>query len=625
MFLTATAEAHFKSFYNKKSKKHTAKYSPYYYGYKHSCFNKKNTVPKTPPKQVVCSEDERVVNGDFESDTVTNSSRWQLLPVLTGWQIEWTKQGCCKKSPLAELQAFENEQLDGSTQYIELDTHYQNGQCTSNTNIQISQQIPAQVGEVLKLEFNYRPRSLVNGKMELTTTFGNNTFVLGNFTSTSWKQYSKSYTVTSKDLKNGKINLLIKDTGLSNTYGMFVDNVSVRATNCISVPKLCSHATSVVSYNPVGNIAANRKNSSKALGQPDGEPVNESNIKFTTLGFGGEIVLKLDSPVKNVVGPDLRIWETTGGNMSYYQYQEESDVYVSKDGINWVYAGHVMNDNDNEEFGLVDIGPLEEALYVKIIDQSPFFNEAGRDGFDVDAVTCYNQENEYEAQFYYLDNSAQKIYKGAVEGNNVFLKEFMISPFSSAHIAQLTAETLVVVESAGDKRIREITIGNKAVKNSGTVKFLGTTGAVYANQDYVLVNQNGTNRIYTQDLDPNSTTLLAQVTYNNLPLILTDGDLFQSLSGSLFVVTASGGGRLFALENHPTNDEVLVATLIEGNLGAVSGLIELPSGEMLVSISNSTVMKVVNIWSKTVRNVNLKGDLLKQGTQGGDLGSFDSL
>jgi hypothetical protein len=613
------AEAHnYKALWQKKIEYYKKHAHSHHHSHSKSCGH------QSPAPGPVCTDEERVENGDFESDDVTNSNQWQLLSNLTGWKIHWATLGCCRANPLAELQSFPSEQLEGSTQYIELDSHYQStNHCSSKTNIGIYQYIDAKVGETLKLEFNYKPRSLAYGKMELFVMFGDDYFTLGNFTNTAWKKFSKEYKVTSKDVINGKMLLWIKDSGLPNTYGMFVDNVSVKATNCTPAPKLCTSAASVVAYSPLGLINGARKNSSKSLGLPDGEPVNESNIKFASLGFGGSMILKLDNPVKNVFGPDLRIWESTAGNQTYSQYQEAADVYVSANGVNWVYAGRVQNDNNDEAAGMVDIGLLDEALYVKIVDKSQVVS--GRDGFDVDAVTCLNQVNEFQEDFYYVDNATKKIYQGALDGESVFLKEFMPSPFSMAHISQSYFDTLIVVEAAGEKRIKGIDLETKAATDMGKFNFLGNLDQVYANEGFVWANHEGTNKIYIQESDSNTTSLFSTVLHNGKPLLLKGGDLHQTLFGVLYVVTNQNGGSLYSLQPDLLDESVMHATLVVNNLGTVTGLISLSTGEMLVSLLDSSSMKVVDIFSRTVRSVSLKGDLKKQGTKGGDLSRYDTL
>lgn len=596
-----------KSFFKKHSHK--------FHGHIH-----KKSCGNDNPNQLVCSSDERIVNGDFEENAIVNSSDWQLVSNLIGWETSWVIAGTCNSAPLAELQSFASEQLQGSTQYIELDSDC-NTSGPRTTNTEIKQLIDAQVGEVLELEFDYKPRALNMGKMELTVKFGSNTIVLNNFSNTSWKAYSKEFKVKSQDLQGGKLLVSIKDTGLANTYGMFVDNVSVKATNCIVTPKMCTSASQVVSYSPVGTIPSNRKISANALGQPNGEPVQEPNLKFVSLGFGGEIVLKMDAPIKNVVGTDLRIWETTAGNQTYDQYREEADVYGSMDGVSWTYLGRVLNDNSDESLGQIDLGSLEEALYIKIVDKSPVVS--GRDGFDVDAVTCVNQVNDFDPQFYYVDNSTRKVYKGAIEGNNVFTKEVFSSPFARTHIDQ-NLGTLVLVEATGQKRIKEIDLETEEEVDSGFMNFKGSLNQVAISSNTLIVNKAGTNQLYAQELGTNQTELLGRVFLDNKPLILNGGDITDTLASVLYMVTQSNGGGLYTLEDYDDSG-VFQATLMVGNLGRVSGVVELTSGELLISFVDSTTMKVVNPYSGQVRTLNLKGDLKKQGQYGGDLAGFETL
>lgn len=614
---TSPAEAHWKH-----KKHHSSKHKNYFkfHSHKYKGHIHKNHCGHDKPEKLICSQDERIINGDFEDDIVTSSNGWQLFSSITGWNISWVIAGTCNSPALAELQSFPSEQLDGSSQYAELDSD-----CLSSgpksTNMKYEQLIPAQVGEIIKLEFDYKPRMLNNGKMELTVKFGSNTIVLNQFSSTNWKSYSKDFQVKSQDLQNGKVLVSVADTGLANTYGIFVDNISAKATNCIVTPKMCTSAASVVAYSPAGSIPSHRKNSANALGQPNGEPVNESNVKFTSLGFGGSIVLKLDAPVKNVVGPDLRIWEVTGGNQGYYDYQEEADVYASMNGSTWTLLGRVFNDNNEPSLGDVDLGILEEALYIKIVDQSP--QVAGRDGFDVDSVTCVNQANEFEGDFYYVDNTTRKIYKGAVEGNVVFTKEVMDSPFARAHI-DMNDDNLVIVEATGDKRIKEIDLESEEEVDGGKMNFQGSLNEVtITNDDTLIVNKAGSNKLYSKHLESSATNFLGEVYYNGKPLPLQGGDMTHNLADTFYLATQVNGGSLYRLEYSFISGR-FEATLIAKNLGAVSGLTEHTYSQLIVSILNSTNMKMVDVFSGEVRDLKLKGDLKKQGSSG-DLAGYDSL
>jgi len=190
-------------------------------------------VPEQPIVQ--CSIVEKVTNGDFEDDVIVNSSNWQLFPVLTGWNLEWVVPTSCNSSvPLAELQKFPVDLLPGSSQYLELDSDCLSGG-QKTTSLKISQDIEAKEGDVLQLSFSYKPRTLSSGLMSLETKLGTNILNFSNFVSTQWQTHSQSFTVTSADLNNGKVSLSLKDTGLPNSFGMFIDNVSVLGEECITI------------------------------------------------------------------------------------------------------------------------------------------------------------------------------------------------------------------------------------------------------------------------------------------------------------------------------------------------------------------------------------------------------
>lgn len=337
-----------------------------------------------------CISGERIINGDFEEDIINKN--WDLLTELTGWEFKWTKASACdsqdKNNAYVEIQRFASNQLPNSEQYVELDTDCIDKNTKRQTNIKLYQDIDAYVGEKLLFSFNYKARR-VDRKNKMKVRFGKRNFQFKNkdFKDTDWKYFEKVLEVRQSDVKNGKLRVSFKDQGKADTYGIFIDNVSVKSIDCpVHIP--CTNASEVISYSPAGNIAGDRQDPSKSLGEADGEPFN-GTINFVSLGFGGEIVLKLDNPVKNVSGSDLKIWEVTGGNNSYEQYKEEADVYGSIDGQSWTYLGRVKNDNGDASLGEVDLGSMDEALYIKIVDMSPIVSN--RDGFDVDAISCLNQ------------------------------------------------------------------------------------------------------------------------------------------------------------------------------------------------------------------------------------------
>jgi hypothetical protein len=171
---------------------------------------------------------------------------------------------------------------------------------------------------------------------------------------------------------------------------------------------ICSGAIEVVSYDPANNrdgsyINEAFSNPNNAIGPAQNndsfEPVN-----FVSLGFGGSIVLKFAQPILNGPGDDVSIFETSE---SFYEesakkgtgnqktdseeeecdgFQEKADVFASQNGVDYIYLGTVTED------GTVDLGNLNWALYIKILDATCKNNsENPKDnGYDLDGINCLN-------------------------------------------------------------------------------------------------------------------------------------------------------------------------------------------------------------------------------------------
>lgn len=155
----------------------------------------------------------------------------------------------------------------------------------------------------------------------------------------------------------------------------------------------CS-ASEVILYAPAkqkdgSEIPAALRNPEKALGTPENSD-NSSSVNAVTLGFGGTLVLKMSSAIKNGPGNDFKIFETSGGLTSSIctRHPERIRAYVSQDGCNWVYAGTGCQDVE------LDLGELNWASFIKIVDISPinglYQGEPVPNGYDVDGVTCLN-------------------------------------------------------------------------------------------------------------------------------------------------------------------------------------------------------------------------------------------
>jgi hypothetical protein len=149
------------------------------------------------------------------------------------------------------------------------------------------------------------------------------------------------------------------------------------------------YASSVVSFNQLkrndgSTIPVEQSDASRALGMPQD---NESQ-NFVPLGFGGSITLGFDGALANGEGNDIRVVESTFNNASCRRYPERVRAFASQDGCHFVYLGEGCQD---AEF---DLGSLEWAQYIKLVDASPlgvpYQGQTIVDGYDVDGVVCLN-------------------------------------------------------------------------------------------------------------------------------------------------------------------------------------------------------------------------------------------
>ena len=149
------------------------------------------------------------------------------------------------------------------------------------------------------------------------------------------------------------------------------------------------YAEEVISFNQKkqndgSTVSIARSNPAKALGAPE----NNDTQNFVSLGFGGDITLKFGSPIKNGAGDDVRVIESTFGNMNCARYPETIRAYASQDGCHFVWIGDGCQDTD------FDLGSLGWAQYIKLVDISPigatYTGTPVADAYDVDGVMCLN-------------------------------------------------------------------------------------------------------------------------------------------------------------------------------------------------------------------------------------------
>lgn len=191
----------------------------------------------------------------------------------------------------------------------------------------------------------------------------------------------------------------------------------------VIIPGQC-YATEVINYTQGnskggGNIAFNRTDASKAIGQPERVDANV----FVSLGYGGSLTLAFDGAVPNMDGDDIEVVETSFGHPSCSSYPEFADVYVSQNGVDFFFARTICRTD-----GFVDIsdaGNFDYITEVKIVNNNALSTTP--DGFDVDGVVAVHNCDE-------LQPALQETGDDSIEIDGISAKENsseMISKLSS--------------------------------------------------------------------------------------------------------------------------------------------------------------------------------------------------
>ncbi len=130
------------------------------------------------------------------------------------------------------------------------------------------------------------------------------------------------------------------------------------------------------------NVPANRSNPGKMLGEPE----SNDTFNFFSLGFGGEAILRLSSPIVDQPGDDLRVVETSFGRVTSRSYPERAQVSVSQNGIDFVVVGVASVKETLFDLSGTGLNCINFVRFVDISDPARFNNTA--DGFDVDGISC---------------------------------------------------------------------------------------------------------------------------------------------------------------------------------------------------------------------------------------------
>lgn len=123
------------------------------------------------------------------------------------------------------------------------------------------------------------------------------------------------------------------------------------------------------------------------LGPPKGTGTHSGSKDVFSLGEGGEIVVKMGTPILNGNGADFIVFENVfyAADNPAQPYQEPGRVSVSKDGINFI-TFPCQNENWQEFYpGCAGVNPVFANSNFNTIDPTDS-KKAGGDAFDLQAV-----------------------------------------------------------------------------------------------------------------------------------------------------------------------------------------------------------------------------------------------
>ncbi|NEN25081.1 T9SS type A sorting domain-containing protein [Cryomorpha ignava] len=128
-------------------------------------------------------------------------------------------------------------------------------------------------------------------------------------------------------------------------------------------------------------VPADRSDATAALGQPD---ASNAAGGFVSLGVGGSITIGFGGVIYDLPGNDILIWETSfSGDACGGSDDEQADIALSQDGINFVSVGSICRD------GGVDIAGTG-LDYVSAIRITNSASTGSLDGYDLDGVEAIN-------------------------------------------------------------------------------------------------------------------------------------------------------------------------------------------------------------------------------------------
>ena len=179
-------------------------------------------------------------NGGFETPVVTASQGWDVFGHGTtglGWGVDWMPTAIGAPI-LANLELQTNVlgwTAKSGTQYAELDTDWDAAVSGEKASAMIYEDIATIPGKTYNLKFSFSPRPATDGSDNMmdvlwggapaTSTSASG---IGNILNV-WKDYSMDVVATTTLTR-----LAFADTGVANSLGVFLDDVSLSCESCLA-------------------------------------------------------------------------------------------------------------------------------------------------------------------------------------------------------------------------------------------------------------------------------------------------------------------------------------------------------------------------------------------------------
>jgi hypothetical protein len=323
------------------------------------------------------------------------------------------------------------------------------------------------------------------------------------------------------------------------------------------------YASSVVSFNQLkrndgSTIPVEQSNPGRALGAPQ----NDETGNYVSLGFGGSITLGFDGAIANGEGTDIRVTESTFNNAICRRFPEKVRAFASQDGCHFVYLGEGCQDSE------FDLGSLEWAQYIKLVDASPlgvpYQGQTIVDGYDVDGVECLNGTLENPTPAVYEEGANEAIsYTPGLRRNGTPVEPARANPASALGIPQ----------------------------NTNTINFvsLGFGGSLVLKFDYVIFDNpvaNDLKLIETSFGNPSCTSFpelvsvevsLDGMNWISLGTVCQDGELDITSAGTIQYVRLTDRSKASAFSGTADGydvDGIVVINEACGNSNALSRLMD---------------------------------------------------